>query len=190
VNAVHALPDARLGDGALARAFRERGAATYREAADLVWRLAYGRTSDRARPEAVLEEGRGTCSSKHALLAQLAREQGLAVELVLGIYLMDGENTPGIGGALREHGLDAVPEAHCVLRVGGRTVDLTHPPEVPAGPEVRFVEEEIIAPEQVGEYKVRRHRDYIERWPDRPSGMTADGVWAAREACIAALSDA
>lgn len=189
MNPVALLPDAPLGDGPLARLFVERGARTYREAADYVWRLPYGRNRDRTRPELVLEEGQGTCSSKHALLALLAAEEDLPVELVLGIYLMDGANTPGTGDVLAARGLSAVPEAHCILRANGHAVDLTHPPGSTAGsPITAFLAEEVIAPDQVGEYKQAWHRAYLERWPDRPPAMSAGEIWAAREACIAALA--
>jgi hypothetical protein len=50
---------------------------------------------------AVHTEGRGTCSTKHALLAELATEQRLPVALVLGIYLMNERNTPSGGQRTR-----------------------------------------------------------------------------------------
>ena len=62
---------------------------------------------------AVLTEGCGTCSSKHALLAGLAAAQRLPVALMLGIYLMNERNTPGIGPVLARYGLAEIPEAHC-----------------------------------------------------------------------------
>ena len=60
-------------------------------------------------------EGRGTCSTKHALLADLARENRRHVALVLGIYEMDEDNTQEIGTVLDRNGLPCVPEAHCYL---------------------------------------------------------------------------
>jgi hypothetical protein len=52
---------------------------------------------------AVLNERRGPCSTKHALLKALADEQGLPIRLMLGIYEMNARNTPGIGRVLEEH---------------------------------------------------------------------------------------
>jgi len=51
----------------------------------------------------VLNERRGPCSTKHALLKALADEQGLPIRLMLGIYEMNARNTPGIGRVLEEH---------------------------------------------------------------------------------------
>jgi len=57
---------------------------------------------------AVHTEGRGTCTTKHALLAELATEQRLPVALVLGIYLMNERNTPSVGSVLARHGLTEI----------------------------------------------------------------------------------
>ena len=52
--------------------FLARGIATLREAARYLWALPYGRVSNALQPDLVLHEGRGTCTTKHALLASLA----------------------------------------------------------------------------------------------------------------------
>jgi hypothetical protein len=82
------LPDTLLTPASfITAAFLNTGVRTYREAAHLVYRLPYGRASYRDNPMAALTEGRGTCSTKHPLLAELATEQELPVFLMLGIYL-------------------------------------------------------------------------------------------------------
>ncbi len=178
------LPQFMLtAEGPASRLLRARGLADYRAAAAWVQRLPYGR--GRGRDDlAIVEEGRGTCSSKHALLARVAREHAVEVALVLGIYMMDGGNTPGVGEVLQRYGLRAIPEAHCVLRWNERYVDLTRPG---AGEPV-FMFEEVIAPEEVVAHKVEVHRGYLARWlADELPGWTLDELWRAREDCIAAL---
>src|SRR5256886_1477274 len=82
-----ALPNAPLsGGGTVTALFSEAGIADFHGAARHLLGLPYGRTSDRSKPALVLTEGRGTCSSKHALLAELAHELGLDVRLTLGIF--------------------------------------------------------------------------------------------------------
>lgn len=169
-----------------------QGFTTFRQVADAVWRLPYGRNSDRANPLLVLSEGCGTCSTRHAFLAMLAREAAdTELELVLGTYMMSEANTPGVGAVLAPHGLDAIPEAHCFLRAAGERVDLTHPPgALPGEPIANFRYEEVIEPTQIGDYKLAYHRAAIARWlqeADAPS-LTLDEAWAIREGCIAALS--
>jgi hypothetical protein len=83
---------------------------------------------------AVLTEGRSTCSTKHALLAELATEQHLPVALMLGIYLMSERNTPGVGSVLTRHGLAEIPEAHCYLMHDGVRIDVTRETTAPSEP--------------------------------------------------------
>ena len=168
--------------------FAGLGLGGYRDAARHVRSLPYGRTSDRSDWRLVLEEGRGTCSTKHALLAELARENGRPVSLMLGVYEMDGENTPGVGPALGEHGLRCVPEAHCYLMHGGVRVDVTRESEKSTAQEKRFLHEEKIEPDQIGGYKVEAHRGFVRRWAES-HGLDPERVWRAREECIAALAE-
>ena len=74
--------------------------------------IPYGRITERSRYWLVLDEGRGTCTTKHATLAALAREQGIDVRLMLGIYEMSERNTPGVGPVLSAHGLTRKRVAH------------------------------------------------------------------------------
>lgn len=172
--------------GPASEAFLERGAPTYRAAAELVWRLPYGRGA-RRDDLAVLADRRGTCSTKHALLARLAREHSVGVALVLAIYMMDEQNTPGVGSVLMSHGLTTLPEAHCMLRWEGAYVDLTRSrmPEL-TGP---WLSETVIEPEDIVEHKVGVHRRFLAQWmvANLP-GWRLESLWRAREACIAGLA--
>lgn len=183
-----ALPDFPLRpDGPLGQAFLRCGLNGYRSAARYVRELPYGRNTDRGDYRLVLSEGRGTCSTKHALLVALAEEHAVPVHLFMGIYLMCEANTPGVEIALRRHGLDAIPEAHCYLVYEKRRIDLTWP-EIPCSPISEFLHEEPLAPADIREHKVAVHRRYLEEWA-RQSGYSVDTVWTAREACIQALSN-
>ena len=172
--------------GELGGRFLSSGLLDYRDAARYVRGLPYGRNSDRASHRLVLEEERGTCSTKHALLAALAREHGEPVYLFLGIYEMDGGNTPGVGEVLARHGLASVPEAHCYLVYRGNRVDLTRAGE-PTAPTVDFLHEERIEPGQIGSYKVEKHRSFVCEWAAERE-LEFGRVWRVREECIRALS--
>ncbi len=185
---VEGLPDFPLdAEGETGRRFAALGIGGYRDAARHVRNLPYGRNSDRSDWRLVLEEGRGTCSTKHALLAELARENGRCVALVLGVYEMNEANTPGVGAVLKRHGLPSVPEAHCYLAHEGARVDVTREVEA-AEPIAGFLHEEEIEPGQVGEYKVEAHRGFVRRWAEE-RGLDPERVWRAREECIAALAE-
>src|SRR5438876_7957523 len=60
-------------DGPVTCLFRTAGIHDFVAAAHHIWELPYGRIADRNQLGLVLSEGRGTCSTKHALLAELAR---------------------------------------------------------------------------------------------------------------------
>jgi hypothetical protein len=171
--------------------FLSAGITDFRKAARYVRNLPYGRNSDRSDFRLVLREGRGTCSTKHALLAQLAKEQGIDVALTLGIYEMSERNTPGVGHVLDKYGLLYIPEAHCYLTYRGTRIDITRAKRNPAEPIARFLYEEIIDPEDIGKYKVDLHKRFLWDWvtkSDVAGDLIPEEVWAIREECIAALS--
>ncbi len=188
-----ALPQVALArPGALASRFAALGPRDLRAAARYVNALPYGRSSSRENPALVLDEGRGTCSSKHTLLALLAHEQGIAVELMLGIYEMREANTPGVGRVLERYGIPALPEGHCYLRYAGKRIDITRVVTGARAPIEPFLYEETIRPEQVAEYKVELHRRFMRDWLARnplAGNPNFERVWAIREECIAALSE-
>jgi len=178
--------------GEISGAFLQARLIDYRAAARFVSRLPYGRNANVNGPLMVIHEGRGTCSTKHALLRRLAMEQGIDVALVIGIYEMHERNTPGVGPVLKRYGLATLPEAHCYLRFRGNRIDVTrevgaNPPE----PIACFLHEENIRPEQIGDYKTALHRHFLQRWmagTGVAGGRNLDEIWRIREECIAALS--
>jgi hypothetical protein len=138
----------------------------------------------------VLTEGRGTCSTKHALLTALATEQHLPPVLMLGIYLMNERNTPGVDHVLARHGLAEIPEAHCYLMYDGVRIDITRDITLRTEAIAALLFEEQIAPSQVGLYKVKVHQDFLRNWlrtTDLAKSWTFDELWRIREECIGAL---
>lgn len=171
--------------------FLAHNVADFRAAGRYLYQLPYGRNTDRSDYTLVIPEGRGTCSTKHALLAALAQEQQLPVHLTLGIYEMHERNTPGVGKVLDKYGLPFLPEAHCYLTYRGERVDVTRSGLEATEPIRRFLHEETISPDQIGDYKVRVHQQFLQQW----SAQTAlthrrsfAEIWSIREECIAALA--
>ena len=100
---------------------------------------------------------------------------------------MDEINTPGVGPVLQRCGLRCVPEAHCRLVYEGTYVDLTRDVRSAQPIEDLFYEEEI-APQQIGRYKVDKHRAFVRRWAAE-RGLGFEHIWRVRELCIVALTD-
>ena len=120
------FPDIPIsGNGMMAAAFLARGIRTFRAACDFVQRLPYGYNSDRDDLMILFKEGRGTCSSKHAVIATLALEMGLPVTKSIGIYAMTEDLVTGTHAILERHALPYVPMIHCFLVYGDKIIDLT-----------------------------------------------------------------
>ena len=121
----------------LARESRERGfltegeSLTAQRAFALVRDMPYRRASSR-KPEAIVEEWRGTCSGKHYLLADIFRELGLESRVIMCTHRFTAENTGHFPPELQELVAAApVPDVHTYLRVktaqGWMVVDATWP---------------------------------------------------------------
>jgi hypothetical protein len=179
-------------EGAVTAAFLRIRTENLRAAAKYVRCLPYARNTRPDDPLIVLIEGRGTCSTKHALLRRLAIEQNLDLALVLGIYEMAEQNTPGVGEILRKYDLVSMPEAHCYLRMAGRRIDVTRVvDQAPFAAISRFLHEEDIEPAQITDYKIALHKQFLLRWISDNRGLggrSLADLWKIREECIAQLS--
>lgn len=163
------------------------GITTFAQLALHVSTIPYGRTTSNS-PLATLLENRGTCSSKHRLLAEVADEfQHFQVTLVVGIYEMSEDNTPGVGVVLNAARLDSIPEAHCYLKVDESRFDFTGLPVGIKSPFQSLVSETVVSPVQLIEDKKRLHLGILQTWADGHD-LSIDDAWAIREACIAELA--
>jgi hypothetical protein len=155
--------------------------------AEYVRALGYGRTSGSGGVLALLFEQKGTCSSKHLLLASLAHECGYKdIQLTVGIYQMCEDNTPGVGVILEQAGLTGLLEAHCYLKYRGKRYDFTGLSKGKSSPFDSFIYEQAVSPHELYEIKNRIHRDEIGKFA-RLMKLDPDAVWEIREACIKAL---
>lgn len=124
--AIAELPNPTLTAGSPVQdVFLGHGIASFRDACTWVQHLEYGDTTSGHTAAALLTEQRGTCSTKHGVIAMLAAEIGLPVHKHLGFYRMDDAMVPGVRGLLEPFGLPFVPMVHCFLRYGDVHVDLT-----------------------------------------------------------------
>jgi hypothetical protein len=148
--------------------------------------LPYGRNALRDDFSLVLKEGRGSCSSKHALLKTIADLNQIPnIQLILGIYKMTEKNTPGIGNILSDNNLTYIPEAHCYLKIGHHRYDLTTNDSDIRLLEPDILEEQAIEAEQVIDFKVDYHRQFIEKWlVEENINLDLNALWGIREQCI------
>lgn len=174
--------------GTLSARVRALGITRFAETCQFVRQLPYGRVRTPAPSTAILDERRGTCSSKHVFLALLARESGRSdVSLILGDFEMSEVNTPGAGRVLARHSLEAVPEVHCFLRVGDERLDFTGLPEGSTSVFEGMTSEELVDPDVLPAEKRRRHA-YVSGWAGS-RGLDPDDIWTTREECIKELAE-
>lgn len=186
------FPDVSLtGEGPATTAFAAKGIHTAYAAFEHVRDAAYGRNNNPSDPFLVLYESCGTCSTKHRLLALLARENHIEnVQLIECLFRMSGKNTPAVAKVLQQNNLPYVPEMHQYLRINGTIVDVTGRNFSPVREEDRL-SETVVSPDTGAAEKIARHRAALARWlPTEPAAQHFDleTIWKIREACIAALS--
>lgn len=186
------LPDCILQDrGAVSRAFMDKGILSFTDACFYVKSLPYARNKNKDDVFAVFKDNCGTCGTKHALLKRLADENSLqGLTLVTGIYKMDSSNTQGLGDVLQRHNLDYLPEAHNYFKAGQEIFDFTFPLAKTTDFNVEVLEETVILPNQVSDYKVALHKNFLTRWllANKNINLSLSKLWEIREECIANLS--
>jgi len=179
-----------IADQPITRLFLERGITDFRKACAYVQSLPYGRNTTRGNFLQVLTEGKGACSGKHALLAQLAEEHGEnEIELIAGIFLMSDETHPVLQSFFEDKPYAVIPECHCYLRFNGERYDYTAPGNGMERIAPKIVREQRIEPHQVVEWKPKIHAEYIKGWLKRNPQIdrTFEQLWEEREECIALM---
>lgn len=163
---------------------------TFEEACNFVRNLPYKRNSDKENSNVIIEENGGTCSTKHAYLKRISEEFSMEnVQLMLGIFMMNAKNTPKIKSVLEKYNLLEMPEAHNYLRSDGRIIDCTKKGFSEENFIDTLVEEIEINPNQVTDFKVRYHQDFLKKYllqyPEIQYSL--EEFWKIREECIFAL---
>jgi hypothetical protein len=120
------LPDAEIkGPGVISNEFLQLGITGFLNACRHVHQLPYGYNSDRDDLLILFEEGRGSCTTKHAVIATLAEELSLPIVKNIGIYGMTEDIVSGTNLILGKFNLPYVPMVHCFLVFLDYRVDLT-----------------------------------------------------------------
>jgi len=176
--------------GVLSRQCQEYRVTNFIDVCNLVKELPYGRNSDRSDYNLVLKEQKGTCSTKHAFLKQLAIENGFeAMSLCIGIYKMNAINTIGIASVLDNYQLRYIPEAHTYLKYKEAIFDFTSANTSSNNFHDSIMYEETIKAEQIGDYKVNLHHQFLKSWiEENDIAFSFEDLWHIREQCILVLS--
>lgn len=163
----------------------------FRELIETVKNIPYGRNCNRYDFSLVLSENKGSCSSKHAFIKEFASKNNIEnVQLFIGVFKMNEENTPKIGNILTTNNLRYIPEAHCYLKVNDVPIDVTSKESFYDKIKNEILIEIEIEPEQVIEYKVNYHQQFIKKWIiEKKINKSFEEIWKIRENCIKNLSE-
>lgn len=178
--------------GQISKEFTDRNIVTFKQASLFIKQLAYGRNADKNNLATVFTDNCGTCSTKHALLKRLADENEFEkVKLIVGLFKMNKKNTPQVSSTLQKYNLEYIPEAHCYLKFEDKIIDLTKLNSKPTDFLDELIEEIEIIPEQITDFKVNYHKNYLASWLDKNKqiNLSLNDLWKIREECIQKLSD-
>lgn len=120
------FPDAAIdGSGVVTSEFLKLGITGFTEACRYVHEMPYGYNSDRDDLLILFKEGKGSCTTKHAVIATLADELSLPIRKSIGIYAMTEDLVTGTQPILENYRLPYIPMVHCFLVNENYRVDLT-----------------------------------------------------------------
>ncbi len=120
------LPDSEIKSvGEFSIKFLDLGIKTFRGACDYVHKIDYGYNTNYEDKMILFKENRGSCTSKHAVIASLAQELGIPLYKHVCVYKFTEEITTGVNEILEEFKIPYVPMAHCFLVYKNYQFDLT-----------------------------------------------------------------
>jgi len=120
------LPDAEIKPvGELSIKFLDLGIKTFREACDYVHKIDYGYNTNYEDKMIFFKEKRGSCTTKHAVIAGLAQELNIPLYKHVCVYKFTEEITTGVNEILKKYEIPYVPMVHCFLVYDKYKFDLT-----------------------------------------------------------------
>lgn len=187
------LPDFDIEpNGEISREFLSLNIFTFYQAIEFIQNLKYGRNPNKDDLKTVFTDAKGTCSTKHALLKQLANENHFDdIKLMLGVFKMNAKNTPNVAKTLTENSLEYIPEAHNYLKYKSETFDFTKPNSLSSDFVNDLLFETEIQPNEINQGKFQIHRSFLVKWLNDNTDIdySLDEIWRIREQCIQSLSE-
>lgn len=126
MNNFNLLPDILIKEsGRMSKKFLDLGIDRFLDAILYVKNLNYGYNSTKDDAIIIFSEGRGTCTTKHACIAELANELGISIFKNIGIYKFDEDIVSGSQEILDKYNIPYIPMIHCFLTYNEEIFDLT-----------------------------------------------------------------
>ena len=120
------LPNAEIiPSGDISRKFLDLGIKTFQKACLYIHNLDYGYNSDKDDKMILFKENRGSCTTKHGVIAQLAEELNIPLYKKIGIYKLTEDIATGTGKILGKYNIPYIPMIHCFLVYEKYRFDIT-----------------------------------------------------------------
>ncbi|MFX1274588.1 MAG: hypothetical protein ACFFBP_15840 [Promethearchaeota archaeon] len=120
------LPDAEIKDsGEISKYFLGLGITSFKEACMYIHEMEYGYNSNYDDELILFKENKGTCTTKHGVIAGLAEELGIPLHKNVGVYKFTEEISTGTDEILKKYSVPYVPMVHCFLVFENYRFDLT-----------------------------------------------------------------
>lgn len=121
------LPDSLISPekGEYSQKFSELGVSSFRDACLFVHNLEYGYNSDPDNKWILFKEMKGSCTTKHAVIATLALELGIPLHKHVGVYKFTEDICVGASKITEKYSLPYIPMVHCFLVYKSYKFDLT-----------------------------------------------------------------
>lgn len=178
--------------GVLSAKLLDEGINSFHQAIQYICEMPYGRISDNKDLSLVLEEKRGTYTTKHAFLVKLARENDVHdLKLTLTVIHMNECHTIGIKNVLSRYKLNTFPEARCYIKYDGHLFDACSGTALDESFADHLIAEIDIEPQQIGRFKTKYHQKFIKNWLQIEKlhrYWTTEEIWEIREECIRYMS--
>jgi len=120
------LPNAEIKPvGELSIKFLDLGIKTFKDACDYVHNIDYGYNTNYEDKMIFFKENKGTCTTKHAVIAGLAQELEIPLYKHVCVYKFTEEITTGVNEILKKFEIPYIPMTHCFLVYENYRFDLT-----------------------------------------------------------------
>ncbi len=120
------LPDTEIIPvGEFSKKFLELAITTFRDACSYVHDIDYGSNTNYEDRMILFKENKGTCTSKHAVIAGLAQELNIPLFKHVCVYRFTEEITTGVDKIIKQYEIPYVPMVHCFLVYENYRFDLT-----------------------------------------------------------------
>ena len=120
------LPDAEIKPvGELSKTFLDLGITTFKDACNYVHNIDYGYNTNYEDKMIFFKEKKGSCTTKHAVIAGLAQELSIPLYKHVCVYKFTEEITTGVQEILNKYEIPYVPMVHCFLVYKNYRFDLT-----------------------------------------------------------------